>query len=309
MSLRQNITSLLLAPLLLSTNAAVWADVCTDYAAKSVQQQEKNVFNLCGFHGSQWSNDSQRWFKECQTMSTKDVRNRLMMRDKFLEQCPVINYSGSGRNRQSKLLMALLRATELQDYRLVGTLIDEGVNLATQPDWMVSSPLFIATMKNDLRMARLLTTNGAKPYLLAKGEDNLLCLLLKQPKTNYAFLEYLLMHKANPNVSANGKMAEYPLEIAAAKGDFRSTTLLLKYRGNPNLYYERPALQFAVEQDHYPISRALIKKGANPNLGIGGKVCHGKMALDIAFRMAKDRIIDLLLDNRALTLRECEQRP
>ena len=309
MSLRQNVTSALLAPLLLCSSVTVWADTCTEYAQKSVQHQEANIFNLCGFRGSHWSSDYQRWYRECQTMSNKDIRNRLLMRDTFLAQCPEINYAGLGRNRQSKLLMALLRATEMQDYRLVGSLINEGVNLATQPDWMMASPLYVATMKNDLRLARLLVANGAKPYLLAKGEDNLLSLLLKKPKTNYGFLEFLLKHKANPNVAANGKEAEFPLEIAAAKGDFRSTTLLLNYKVDTNLYLERSALQLAVEQDHYPITRALIQNGANPNLGIDGEVCNGEMPLGIAFRTAKDRIIDLLLDNRALTSRECKQRP
>ena len=306
MLLSLKFSPLLLGVLLLGgSGSMVHAGECSDYAQRSVAQQEQNIFNLCGFRGSHWSSDYNRWNKECQTMSSKDIRYRLSMRDRFLSSCPVVNYSGLGRNRQSKLLIALLRATKKQDIRLVEMLIRERANLATQPKWLITSPLHIATMKNDFKLARLLVANGAKPYLLAKGEESLLSLLLNHENTNYAFLEFLLQNKANPNVPANGKEAEYPLVIAAAKGDFRAVILLLKYKADPNLYLERSALQLAVEQDHYPIVRALIKKGANPNLGIDGKVCNGKMALDYAYRNARDRVIDLLLDNRAISLREC----
>lgn len=304
---KQTFLPMLFSALLCGAGGAVHADTCTDYARRSVAQQDRNIFNLCGFRGSQWSNDYQRWHKECQTMSNKDIAHRLSMRDGFLAKCPELRYSGVGRNRQNKLLSALLRATEKQDIRLVEMLIREGVNLAVQPAWMMASPLFIAATKNDLRMARILVANGAKPYLLADGEENLLSILLKQKDTNYSFLDFLLNNKANPNVAANGREADYPLSIAVAKGDFRAVHALLQYKVDPNLYLERPALQIAVEQDHYPIVRALINNGANPNLGIEGKVCNGKTALDIAFRTAKDRIIDLLLDNRALSLRECPQ--
>ena len=307
MPLNQTISPLLLGALLLaSPGSKPYAVECSDYARRSVAQQEQNIFNLCGFRGSQWSGDYQRWYQECQSMSSKDVTNRLSMRDKFLSSCPALNYSGLGRNRQSKLLLALLRAAEKQDIRLVETLINEGVNLAVQPKWLIHSPLYIATMKNDLKLARVLLANGAKPYFLADGEESLLSLLLKQKHINYPFLALLLQNKANPNVAANGIEAEFPLAIAAMKGDFRAVSLLLAYKADTNLYLERSALQMAVEQDHYPIVRALMKQGANPNLGIDGEVCNGTMALDLAFRNARDRVIDLLLDNRALSSRECK---
>lgn len=305
MSVRQSVTPTLLGALLLGFSSMTQANLCTSYAQHSVIQQEKNLFNLCGYHGSQWSNNYQRWHKECQSMSSKDVKYRLKMRDNFLTKCPEVSYAGVGRNRQSKLLYALLQATKKQDIRLVKTLIAEGVNLSVQPEWLDASPLFIATTKNNLTLARLLIANGAKPYLQAEGEDRLLNLLLKRQHTNYTLLELFLKHKANPNATADG---EYPLVIAAAKGDFRAVDLLLRYKVNTNLYSERSALQLAVEQDHYPIVRALIKSGANPNLGIDRERCNGKMALDVAFRNARDRIIDLLLDNHALALNECKKR-
>lgn len=307
MPLSQTFSPLFIGALLLaSTGSKAYGVECADYARQSAAQQEQNIFNLCGFRGSQWSSDVKRWYQECQSMSSKDVTSRLTMRDKFLSNCPTLNYAGLGRNRQSKLLLAVLRATERQDIRLVEMLIKEGVNLAQQPKWLMHSPLYIATVKNDLKLARVLVANGAKPYFLAEGEENLLSLLLKQKHTNYPFLELLLKNKANPNVAGNGKKEEFPLAIAAMKGDFRAVTRLLAYKADTNLYLERSALQMAVEQDHYPIVRALIKHGANPNLGIDGKVCEGTMALDLAFRNARDRVIDLLLDNRALSSRECK---
>lgn len=307
MPINQNFSAQLMGTLLLAGFAGkTYAVECTDYAKRSVAQQEQNVFNLCGFRGSNWSNDFQRWNRECQSMSSKDVQSRLTMRDRFLSNCPTLNYAGVGRNRQNKLSLALLRATEKQDIRLVETLIKEGANLAVQPPWLLSSPLYIATMKNDLKLARLLVKHGAKPYFLAKGEESLLSLLIKQKDTNYAFLEFLLQNKANPNVAANGKEAEFPIAIAAMMGDFRAVSLLLAYKADPNRYIDRPAIQMAVEQDHYPIVRILIKYGANPNLGMDGKVCFGTMALDLAFRNARDRVIDLLLDNHALSSRECK---
>jgi len=41
--------------------------------------------------------------------------------------------------------------------------------------------------------------------------------------------------------------------------------------------------------------RALIKGGANPNLGVDRQLCDGMLALDIAFRHASERVIDLFL--------------
>lgn len=307
MPVGQSFIPTLLSALLLNFSSIAQANICTSYAQSSVDQHEKNILNLCGYRGSQWSNNYQRWYKECQSMSDKDVRHRLNMRDQLLAKCPEFKYPSVGRNRQSKLLYALLQATEKQDIRLVESLIAEGVNLAVQPKWLGASPLFVATMKSNFTLAKLLIANGAKPYLQTKGEENLLSLLLKRQYTNYSFLELFLRNKANPNFAAADKKTEFPLVIAAAKGDFRAVALLLKYKANPNLYLNRSALQLAVEQDHYPIVRALIKAGANSNLGIDGKVCNGKMALDLAFRNAKDRIIDLLLDNRALSSHECKK--
>lgn len=296
---------LCLSTCLLVSNGLALADQCSDYARQSVAQQTQNVFNLCGYRGSHWSSDYQFWYQSCQSMSPKDIAQRLSMRDQFLQKCPEVNYRSVGRNRQIKLLQAVLYATKKGDIRLLETLIAEGVNLGTQPATLNASPLFIATSQNDLTLAKLLIRHGAKPYFLADGEENLLSLLIQQKAPNYAFLEFLLAQKANPNIAGNGVAKSFPLEIAAERGDFRSVNLLLSYKADPNRYFNRPPLHWAVEQDHYPIVRSLIKAGANPNMGIDSKVCDGKTALDLAFRHAKDRIIDLLLDNRALSLREC----
>jgi len=283
------------------------ADSCIQYAQQSVAQQEENLLHLCGFRGSQWSDNLRHWQHECQHMSQKDRDSRLNMRQHFLEKCPHLDHSTLGRNRQHKLLFGLLEAIKQQNIQLVRSLLNAGTNLGAYPTWLTTSPLVLAIKQNNLPLARLLIKHGAKPYLMLEGELNPLSLLLKEEHTNHIFLEYLLQHQANPNLAAKGVTAEYPLVIAAAKGDTRSVDLLLKYQANANLYIERPALQLAVEQDHYPITRALIKHGANPNLGIDGKVCQGNMALDIAFRSAKDRVIDLLLDHHALAQDECQR--
>ena len=189
---------------------------------------------------------------------------------------------------------------------LVRSILRAGVNVGVQPSWMRASPLFVAIELGNYHLARILIRAGAKPYLLAPEEINPISLLLQDGPTNYAFLEFLLQNKANPNLTGNNVESEQPIVLAAAKADFRSVDLLLKYRADANLYNEFPAIQKAVGHDHFPMVRALMKGGANPNLGSDGKVCEGKLALDIAYRHASERVINLLLDNRGLTEFECK---
>lgn len=304
----------LLAFVLCNFYSDVHADDCASFVKRSVQQQDNNLFNLCGYRGSQWSSSSKNLLRECRAMSNRDRKKRLAMREKLLASCPVVEDSSGefisfGRNRQQKLMSVLLRAIRLQNENLVRSILNAGVNLGAQPPWMGASPTFVAVELGNYHLARILIRAGAKPYLLASGEVNPISLLLREGPTNYAFLEFLLQNKANPNLTGRDVTAEQPLVLAAAKADFRSVDLLLKYNADPNIYNDSPAIQKAVDLDHFPMARALIKSGANPNLGIGGRVCKGKLALDIAYRRASERVIDLLLDNRGLTEFECQKLP
>jgi len=303
---------ILLALVLLTLSSGAHADECVGFVKRSVQQQDSNLFNLCGYRGSQWTSSTKNLYRECRVMSKRDRMRRLAMRDKLLARCPAagvssVEFTSVGRNRQQKLMSVLIRAIRLQNQNLVRSILGASVNLGRQPSWMRSSPLFVAVELGNYHIARILIRAGAKPYLLATGEVNPISLLLKNGPTNYGFLEFLLQSKANPNIAGKGVNAEQPLVIAAAKGDFRSVDLLLRYKADPNLYNERPAIKEAVMLDHFPIVRALMRNGANPNLGIDGKVCQGKLALDIAYRHASERVIDLLLDNRGLTEFECNR--
>ena len=69
-----------ISSVLLSTSI-VHADECLTYAQKSVEQNDRNLFNLCGYHGSQWSSNLNRWRNECQTMSNKDRDKRVIDRE------------------------------------------------------------------------------------------------------------------------------------------------------------------------------------------------------------------------------------
>ncbi|RVU83752.1 ankyrin repeat domain-containing protein [Leucothrix sargassi] len=293
--------------IVLATCSVAVANECASYAQQSALQNDRNVVNLCGFHGSQWSSDVSRWASECKTMSKKDQQHRLQMREHFLSQCALVSYPNIGRNdHQRKLSFALLKAVGEGSLRHTFLLLQAGANLASQPDELPNSPLYLAIQNKTQHLARFLVRNGAKPHLLAKGEMSVLSLLLYGKEMNHALFEFLLQNGANPNYLGRLADVDYPLVIAASKGDYRSVRLLLQYKADPNLYLTRSALQLAVEQDHYPIVRALINSGANPNLGVNGKRCDGVMALDLAFRNAKDRIIDLLMDNHALAERECK---
>ena len=291
--------------LMFSISSIATADECLAYAQKSVEQNNRNLFNQCGFHGSQWSSNSNRWRTECSSMSSIDRAHRLQMREGFLSQCPTVSYSAAGRNHQRKLSFALLKAVESGSLRQTELLVQAGANLSAQPEWLAASPLYTAVKNKSYHLVRFLVRNGAKTHLLAKGEMNVLSLLLQSKDTNYGIFEFLLQNGANPNLLGRQSNKEYPLVLAASKGDLRSSNLLLRYKADPNLYQVRSALQLAVEKDNYPISRALIKGGANPNLGVNGRRCNGIMALDLAFRNAKERVVDLLMDNHALAEREC----
>ena len=295
-------------------SSGVSADDCVNFTNRSIQQQDANLFNLCGYRGSQWASSTKRLVAECRAMSKKDRIKRLAMRDKLLASCPVAADTSSrlskipsvGRNRQQRLLTVLLSAIRRQDENLVRSIINAGVNLGVQPAWMGESPLFLAIELGNYHLARILVRAGARPYSMASGEINPISLLLQDGPTNHAFLEFLLQNKANPNLSGKEVDAELPIVLAATKGDFRAVDILLRFKADTNLYNEYSAIQKAVEQDHYPMARALIKSGANPNLGIDGEVCNGQLVLDIAYRSASERVIDLLLDNRGLTELECQ---
>ena len=298
--------------LLFSHSKGAGADNCVSFAKRSIEQQDTNLFNLCGYRGSQWTSNFQALFNECRVMSSKDSAQRLSMRDKLLSSCSTIaesspEFTSFGRNKQQKLLTVLLRAIRKQDQNLVRSVLRAGVNLGVQPAWMEVSPLFLSIELGNYHIARILVRAGAKSYLLAPGEINPVSLLFQNGPTNHAFLEFLLQNKANPNLTGKAVDAELPIVLAAAKGDFRSLDLLLQYKADPNLYKEFSAIQKATQQDHFPMVRALIKSGANPNLGIDRQLCDGPLALDIAFRQASERVIDLLLDNRGLTESECKQ--
>ncbi len=298
--------------LLLSASKGARADECVNFANSSIQQQDKNLFNLCGYRGSQWTSNFKALLAECRVMSSRDRKKRLQMRDELLKSCPAVaepsaELTNVGRNRQQKLLSVLLKAIRQQNENLVRLILKAGVNLGIQPKWMEASPLFLSIELGNFHLAKILVRAGAKPYLLASGEINPISLLLQDGPTNHAFLEFLLQNKANPNLMGNGVETQLPIVLAATKGDFRALDLLLKYKADPNLFSGMSALQKAVRSDHYPMVRALIKSGANPNLGVDRQLCDGMLALDIAFRHASERVIDLLLDNRGLTELECKQ--
>lgn len=128
-------------------SAGAQADACVDFSNHSVQQQDNNLFNLCGFRGSQWTSSRKDLIKECRVMSVRDRAKRLSMRDKLLTSCPTVadsspEFTSFGRNRQQKLLTVLLRAIRLKDENLVRSVLRAGVNVGEQPVWMAVSPLF-----------------------------------------------------------------------------------------------------------------------------------------------------------------------
>ena len=78
----------LLVVTLCGFNGDVRADECNDFANRSVRQQDNNLFNLCGYRGSQWTSSKKQLLRECRVMSRRDRKQRLMMRDKLLASCP-----------------------------------------------------------------------------------------------------------------------------------------------------------------------------------------------------------------------------
>jgi len=99
--------------LLLSASKGARADECVNFANSSIQQQDKNLFNLCGYRGSQWTSNFKALLAECRVMSSRDRKKRLQMRDELLKSCPAVaepsaELTNVGRNRQQKLLSVLL---------------------------------------------------------------------------------------------------------------------------------------------------------------------------------------------------------
>lgn len=126
------------------------------------------------------------------------------------------------------------------------------------------SPLSIALSKardlEDFRLLNLLLTNGANPNIKIFREDTSLHFIGILERSE--IVELLLKHGANPDIK--NKQSETPLIRASNRGYYETVEILLKYSASlsvQNKYGEVP-LHKASSRGHYKIVELLLKRGA-----------------------------------------------
>jgi len=163
-------------------------------------------------------------------------------------------------------LMCLYQAIMLGNSMLVKALLERGVNVNVQDEYL-STPLHLAASGPDPIIARLLLAAGADVNSKDKNLNTPLQIAVSHNQPRVA--SCLLQAGANPNVAFN--QIYFPdrtlLHIAVQNGNAWMVKVLLQFKANPNVKdaNNTTPLHEAVEIASIPIIKDLLAKGAKIN--------------------------------------------
>ena len=173
------------------------------------------------------------------------------------------------------------------DFQAVSNDLTEDSLLVQRIDSRGCTPLHLAVIANRTDLAELLLNHGADPNALILGDDTYSASLFRP--LDLAFWKSLFW-QSRPNEEMAALLldrgSEYPITIAAARGDIERVEALL--REDPNLANDplpcgkRP-LSAALERGHHKIARILLDHNADPTLPEGRYAPKGA-ALHVAAR-------------------------
>ena len=154
---------------------------------------------------------------------------------------------------------ALAYALTSQKMEAVHTLLENGSS--PNGDLEGTHPVIYAVQQNDEGLLSKLLEHGGNPNVLTT-DDNTSALQLAAGRKRYHLMEQLLKHKAVPDANL--------LITASHEGDEKQVAMLLEHGADVTRSDDQgfTALSHASIQQHVPIVRRLLEKGANPNVSI-----------------------------------------
>ena len=196
--------------------------------------------------------------------------------------------------RYSNGIETLMRASELGNFQVVKTLLEEGA-VPNIHDKNVSTALIVASQNGHQQVVELLLEKQVDPNAHLQ-ENGRTALIQASQQGHYQVVEVLLKKGADPNIHDNdGGTA---LLLCSQNGHQQIVELLLEKQVDPNVQTSkngRTALIQASQQGHYQVVEVLLKKGADPNILNN----NGLTALFIASLAGHYQVVELLLKNGA----------
>ena len=155
------------------------------------------------------------------------------------------------------------------------------------------TPLFVASYKGHLEIAKFLLSKGAKPDLDNKHGETPLYIASQEGHTK--IVELLLNNKVEPNLARSDGATS--LFVALENGHLEVVKLLLSAGANPNKARNDGVtpLLMASQEGYKEIVKLLLDKGVDPNLSNKDRITPLLMASQEGYT----EIVKLLLDNGA----------
>ena len=188
------------------------------------------------------------------------------------------------------------------DFDTVSRNLKEEPSLIHRIDSLGCTPLHLAARADRSDLAELLLDSGADPNALILGDDTYSASLFRP--LDLAFWKSLFW-QSRPNEEMAALLlergAEYPITIAAARGDIERVKALLREDpalANDPLPCRKRPLSAALERGHRKIAHILLDHGADPSLPEGRYAPQGA-ALHAAARRNDFETAALLLKRGA----------
>ena len=193
-------------------------------------------------------------------------------------------------------------AVKKGDFEAVSRYLKEEPSLVHRIDSRGCTPLHLAARADQTDLAELLLDKGADPNALILGDDTYSASLFRP--LDLAYWKSLFW-QSRPNEEMAALLlerdAEYPITIAAARGDIKRVKALLRedsdLANDPLPCGKRP-LSAALERGHRKIARILLDHNADPTLPEGRYAPRGT-ALHAAARRNDFESAALLLKRGA----------
>lgn len=215
----------------------------------------------------------------------------------------VVEYLNSVNPRMFSKDQPIHQAVKLKDIGRTQELLESDSSAVNVPGALGRTPLHYAVESEELDMVRLLAEHGADIDAHGFSSDDRLgghgfrpiaLALWYHPywrqRDNYEIARFLI-----------DRGGRYSLTIAAALGDMdRVQQILSEHGADPNEEESggKRAISAAAERNRYDIVKALLNRGADPNLPEGPN-CPRGYALWSAARFGYREVAELLLENGA----------
>lgn len=292
------------------------AEDCDQYARQAVVQHIENLKYNCGFTSNRWSPFYKKQKQWCHANSQQKRKHELKERKRLLHACvsrnPEPQWSQLSDNLKQRITRQAIQVTKANDVVALSLFHACHIDLRyAGRSNRLGSPLYWA-ISHQAKQAVQYLLQLDNPNRTIRNGIPPLSNFLKRARKDYALLELLLAHKANPNsFGRRTTLQSSPLYTAIKQQDTKAVRLLLKYRADPNLNDGFTyILETALQTKNTQIIKLLIQKGAHPNLR--NNMCNAvksgirkKLPLDEVNKLGNTSLIQLMRKKGAVTAQEC----